>query len=203
MQAALYDDLFCAVQSSLTACAYQRAGKAGSDEEMDDEVDFWLDPETVVFETSPLEEEVYAATYESIKDGSENLAKLISPELIRTYLSTRDFSVIFSVDDDNEDDLMIMVAAVDRSTGVALIKSGNLVDTVSLEKAGNIAKANSASEGMSPYEYCYQFVRQKDSTVSEVQQANSQRRLTALLTEIDTHVLSTYLGKEVQVREDL
>ena len=199
---AIYDDLFYAVRSSLEACAYKRSGKAGTDEEMDEEVEFWLDPETVIFETSPLEEDIYAATYESLKNGREKLSELVSEELINTYLSTRDFSVIFAVDD-TEDQETILVGAVDRSTGVAMLKAENLIDEKSLEQASRIAKSNTGSNSMSPFNYNYRVVKQRDSSLPEVQQANSQRRLIALLSEIDLHVLGRYIGAEVQVRDDL
>jgi hypothetical protein len=198
----VYDDLFSAVRSSLEACAYKRDGQLGSDQEMDEEVDFWLDPETVIFETSPLEEDIYAATYDSLKNGREKLSELVSEELISTYLSTRDFSVIFAVDD-TDDQETILVAAVDRSTGIAMLKVDNLIDEKALDEASKIATGNVGSTKLSPFNYNYRLVKERGDALSEVQQANSQRRLTALLSEIDLHVLSRYVGAEVQVRDDL
>ena len=198
----VYDDLFNAVRSSLEACAYKRSGLTGSDLEMDEEVDFWLDPETVIFETSPSEDDVYAATYDDLKKGREKLAELVSEELINTYLSTRDFSVIFAVDDDDDKET-ILVGAVDRSTGIALLKADNLLDETALEQASKIAKSNTRSSEIVPFDYNYRLVKEQGDHIPEAQQANSQRRLTALLSEIDLHVLGRYIGTEVQVREDL
>ena len=198
----VYDDLFNAVRSSLEACAYKRSGLTGSDQEMDEEVDFWLDPETVIFETSPSEDDVYAATYDDLKKGREKLAELVSEELINTYLSTRDFSVIFAVDDDDDKEI-ILVGAVDRSTGIALLKADNLLDETALEHASKIAKSNTRSSEIVPFDYNYRLVKEQGDHIPEAQQANSQRRLTALLSEIDLHVLGRYIGTEVQVREDL
>ena len=198
----VYDDLFNAVRSSLEACAYKRSGLTGSDQEMDEEVDFWLDPETVIFETSPSEDDVYAATYDDLKKGREKLAELVSEELINTYLSTRDFSVIFAVDDDDDKEI-ILVGAVDRSTGIALLKADNLLDETALEQASKIARSNTRSSEIVPFDYNYRLVKEQGDHIPEAQQANSQRRLTALLSEIDLHVLGRYIGTEVQVREDL
>ena len=198
----VYDDLFNAVRSSLEACAYKRSGLTGSDLEMDEEVDFWLDPETVIFETSPSEDDVYAATYDDLRKGREKLAELVSEELINTYLSTRDFSVIFAVEDDDDKET-ILVGAVDRSTGIALLKADNLLDETALEQASKIAKSNTGSSEIVPCDYNYRLVKEQGDHIPEAQQANSQRRLTALLSEIDLHVLGRYIGTEVQVREDL
>ena len=198
----VYDDLFNAVRSSLEACAYKRSGLTGSDLEMDEEVDFWLDPETVIFETSPSEDDVYAATYDDLKKGREKLAELVSEELINTYLSTRDFSVIFAVDDDDDKET-ILVGAVDRSTGIALLKADNLLDETALEQASKIARSNTGTSEIVPCDYSYRLVKEQGDHIPEAQQANSQRRLTALLSEIDLHVLGRYIGTEVQVREDL
>ena len=198
----LYDDLFNAVQSSLEACAYKRSGLTGSDQEMDDEVDFWLDPETVIYETSPLEEDVYAATYDDLKKGREKLSELVSEELINTYLSTRDFSVIFAVDD-TDDQETILVGAVDRSSGIAMLKADNLLDENALEQASQIARSNTGSSEIRPFDYSYRLIKEQGDHIPEAQQANSQRRLTALLSEIELHVLSRYIGAEVKVREDL
>ena len=198
----LYDDLFNAVRSSLEACAYKTSGLTGSDQEMDDEVDFWLDPETVIYETSPLEEDIYAATYDDLKKGREKLSELVSEELINTYLSTRDFSVIFAVDD-TDDQETILVGAVDRSSGIAMLKADNLLDEKALEQASQIARSNTGSSEIRPFDYSYRLIKEQGDHIPEAQQANSQRRLTALLSEIDLHVLGRYIGKEVQVREDL
>ena len=198
----LYDDLFNAVRSSLEACAYKTSGLTGSDQEMDDEVDFWLDPETVIYETSPLEEDVYAATYDDLKKGREKLSELVSEELINTYLSTRDFSVIFAVDD-TDDQETILVGAVDRSSGIAMLKADNLLDEKALEQASQIARSNTGSSEIRPFDYSYRLIKEQGDHIPEAQQANSQRRLTALLSEIELHVLSRYIGAEVQVREDL
>ena len=197
-----YDDLFNAVRSSLEACAYKRSGLTGSDLEMDEEVDFWLDPETVIFETSPSEDDVYAATYDDLRKGREKLAELVSEELINTYLSTRDFYVIFAVDD-ADDKETILVGAVDRYTGIALLKADNLLDETALEQASKIARSNTGSSEIVPFDYSYRLVKEQGDHIPEAQQANSQRRLTALLSEIDLHVLGRYIGTEVQVREDL
>ena len=198
----LYDDLFNAVRSSLEACAYKTSGLTGSDQEMDDEVDFWLDPETVIYETSPLEEDVYAATYDDLKKGREKLSELVSEELINTYLSTRDFSVIFAVDD-TDDQETILVGAVDRSSGIAMLKADNLLDEKALEQASQIARSNTGSSEIRPFDYSYRLIKEQGDHIPEAQQANSQRRLTALLSEIELHVLGRYIGTEVQVREDL
>ena len=198
----LYDDLFNAVRSSLEACAYKRSDLTGSDQEMDDEVDFWLDPETVIYETSPLEEDVYAATYDDLKKDREKLSELVSEELINTYLSTRDFSVIFAVDD-TDDQETILVGAVDRSSGIAMLKADNLLDEKALEQASQIARSNTGSSEIRPFDYSYRLIKEQGDHIPEAQQANSQRRLTALLSEIELHVLGRYIGTEVQVREDL
>ena len=195
-----YKDLFASITSALEAVWHKLDDKKGSDLEMDLEVDFWCDPQTVLFETSAGDDEIYAATLDDIDDTDEQLSSLITKDIVDTYLRSQDFAVIFGIDEDDEN---ILVAAVDRSTGVALVKPDNILDSTTLEQTRAIAESNKDSNEPVPIVLKYQLVLPRDREVEKRKKDNATRRLTALLTDIEVAALESSLGCSIEIREDL
>lgn len=199
--ALVYDELMGSVKAILTAFEYKNSGKFGTDSEMDDEVEFWLDPELVVFESSPDEEDVLASTYEDLLDDVAEDDPVLSKEIVQTYLSTTD--LILVVGSDSEDLTEIRIGTVDRSTGVALVNAHLPTDPKILEERAAIATTNTGGDKDVPCDYAYQLITGKNSKLTQTQKAASFRRLSNFMTAIDTHILSYYLGTNVEIREDL
>jgi hypothetical protein len=173
-------------------------------EEFQEDIDFWYDPEIVLYNSDLGSEEIEAATYDDIDVEDDYLGRFLSSEICRTYLSTRDFALVVGVSDDDEHGLSLCVGVIDRSTGVAMINASNLLDAESLQQFAEIATHNAKEQySKVPIVRKYQRMASENNKLSKVQMENSQRRLTSLLSEIDQHVLSRYLGKEVKADEAL
>lgn len=194
----VYDDLFGAVSAVLAAYSYKLNGHTGEDEDMDGEVDFWLDPEAVIFETSPNYNEVSCGEYKDLFHKDSFASEFLSQDIARTYLSSREIAVILGRDEDT-----LMLALVDRSNGTALIKPSHIFDEKALEAAKQVAQANASTEVPSPMNVGYRFVVPQDSKLTTAQRDNAKRRLINMMSEIDIYVLSQYAGHEIKVREDL
>jgi len=198
-----YENLFDSVRSAIEAYVYSNSDAKGSDPEMDDEVSFWLDPQKVLFETAPDEDDIFAATLEDLKGDTSLVGELISRDIVQTYLSTEDFAVLIGVSEEDDDQDATLVAAIDRTTGIALLKPDNIFDDKALEKAAKAARSNTDSEKLVPVDYRYQFIMPTIHKLTKTQENNSRRRLTSLLTDIDSFVLQQHVGHEIQFRDDL
>jgi hypothetical protein len=171
--------------------------------EFEEDIEFWFDPEIVLYNSTLDSEEIEAASYEDLDPSDEYLGLFLSEDICKTYLSTRDFALIIAVSD-GDGDTQLCVGAVDRSTGVALINDSDILNLEDLKRFAKVAEANSVTKGeKTPILRKYQRVCSKDAKLTKVQIDNSQRRLTSLLSEIDQHVLSRFLGKTIRSDETL
>lgn len=178
----------------------------GTDEEEEfrEDIDFWLAPEIVLYNSELGSDEIEAASYDDIELEDDYLGLFISEEVLKTYLSTRDFALVVGVAEPKPDEMLLCVGAVDRSTGVAMVNSTNLLDLQALTEFAKVAIKNANNDGeKEPIQRKYQLVTKESSEVSTPQVQNSKRRLISLLSAIDQHVLSSFLGKEVKAEEDL
>jgi hypothetical protein len=173
-------------------------------EEFQEDIDFWLDPEIVLYNSELGSDEIEAASYDDIELDDDYLGLFLSEDVLKTYLSTRDFALVVGVSEVKADEMLLCIGAVDRSTGVAMINASNLLDTEALTEFAKVAikNANTAGE-KEPIQRKYQLVMKEDAELDTPQRNNSKRRLISLLSAIDQHVLSSFLGKEVRTEEDL
>jgi hypothetical protein len=173
-------------------------------EEFQEDIDFWLDPEIVLYNSELGSDEIEAASYDDIELDDDYLGLFLSEDVLKTYLSTRDFALVVGVSEVKADEMLLCIGAVDRSTGVAMINANNLLDTEALTEFAKVAikNANTAGE-KEPIQRKYQLVMKEDAELDTPQRNNSKRRLISLLSAIDQHVLSSFLGKEVRTEEDL
>lgn len=173
-------------------------------EEFQEDIDFWLDPEIVLYNSELGSDEIEAASYDDIELDDDYLGIFLSEEVVKTYLSTRDFALVVGVSEANADEMLLCIGAVDRSTGVAMVNASNLLDTETLTEFAKIAIKNSSTDGdKEPIQRKYQLVIKDGTEVDTPQKKNSKRRLISLLSAVDQHVLSSFLGKEVRTDEEL
>lgn len=164
------------------------------------EIDFWLDDDTVIFISSPDDDEVYAAEYGDLKGDIGYLAEFISPEFIRTYLSTGELTVVISSSDSGGKAADARVAVVDRSTGLAMIHPENLFDKDRLERVSNIAKNNTlSSENLKSWKSNYALVCKQGDKTQGKEKDLSRNRLVSMLCDIEVHALSNYVGHQVRI----
>ena len=168
------------------------------DQDFIDEYDFWFDPVSILYDSDPSTACIDSAAVDDIDLAEDDyLSKFLTQDIINTYLSSGELAlVVASSEIDNE--VASLVAAVDRSTGVALFSSHNLFDLEYLDGAASIASRNSVVEEKQPINRAYNLSKHSDNQISELGQNNSRRRLLSLLQDIDMHVLSRHIGKEVK-----
>ena len=122
MPETLLNELTDTVQQCLDCISHQNKGEPNI-EKVD--LDFWLDPKSVIFMTSPETEDIYCAKLDDLDTKSEFLEIILDKAIISTFLTTEDLILVLAAQDSpNLYDLRM--AAIDRSTGCALIRTENL-----------------------------------------------------------------------------
>jgi hypothetical protein len=194
------EEVLDCIQEALACCEYEGTDKQ---EEFQDDIDFWLDPEIVLYNSEVDSDEIEASRYGEIDVQGCWLEVFLTEDIIRTYLSTKDLALVVSAKDEG-DDCYLVVGAVDRATGVAMLNDSNLLDSGILTENAKIAVANAtSSNGLKAITRKYQMIIGSNSTVEKQRVDNSKRRLTSFLSDIDQHVLSKFMGKEITAREEL
>jgi hypothetical protein len=178
--------------------ALEEHNKQTEDQDFIDEYEFWFDPGAILYDSDPSTACIDSAGLDDIDLADDDyLSKFLTKDIINTYLSSGELAlVVASSEIDNE--VASLVAAVDRSTGVALFSLDNLFDPEYLDGAASIATRNSVVEDKQPITRGYKLSKHNDSQISDLVQNNSRRRLLSLLQDIDMHVLSRHIGKEVK-----
>jgi hypothetical protein len=171
--------------------------------EFEEDIEFWFDPEIVLYNSTLDSEDIEAASYEDLDPSDEYLGLFLSEDICKTYLSTRDFALVVAVSDGDKIP-QLCIGVIDRSKGVALINTANILDPSSLQKFADIALRNATTKGeKTPIIRKYQRLSGTNTKLTAVQLDNAQRRLTSLLSEIDQYVLSRFVGKEIKSDEAL
>lgn len=168
-----------------------------------EEFDFWFDEEAILYDTDPDSECIDSASADQIDTEHEYLGRFLNKDVVQTYLKSGEL-VLLVASNETDDGLMTCIAAVDRSTGVALLNTADIFDKHILKEAAAITVANSdAGDNLLPIERHYKLITSKGLNVEQSKIDFSRRRLTALLSDIDVHILSQYLGSPIQSRDDL
>lgn len=165
-----------------------------------EEASFWLDDDTVIFISSPDDDEIYAAEYGDLNGDLGYFAAFINQEFIQTYLSTGDLVVLISSNDSDLEGVDARVAVADRSSGMALIHPENLFDKSRLANIAAIAQDNTlTSDNLKSWESNYALVCRKGAEKQTKERDLSRNRLVSMLTDIEVHALSNYLGQQVRI----
>jgi hypothetical protein len=194
------EEVLDGIKEALACCEYKGTDK---EEEFRDDISFWLDPDIVLYNSEVGSDEIEASSYDDLGIQGSWLELFLTEDIARTYLSTRDFALVISAEDIG-DDCYLVVGAVDRSTGIALLNESNLLDPDTLAGNAKIAVSNTRSKGdLTPILRKYSLIIGAECSLPKQRVENSKRRLTALLSEIDQQVLSKFLGKEITAKEEL
>ena len=198
----LQDELQQQVHLILTTLHAHQQGSTDSD--LADEYDFWCDPSCVLYDSDPNSEAIDAVAVDDLELTDPYIARVLNKDIVDTYLSTGDFAILLTSTEDKHGRLLTAIGVVDRSTGVAMINPEDLFDEEHLSDASEIALANTENKSnLQPIQRCYKLVTSSDLGLPQETIDFSRRRLSALLTDIDVHILARYLDSEVQVRDDL
>lgn len=165
-----------------------------------EESDFWLDDDTVVFISSPEDDDIFAADYVELNGDLGYFAEFIDHDFIKTYLSTGDLVLIISSNDSGLEAVDARVAVADRSSGMALIHPKNLFDKSRLAEIAAVAQDNTiSSDNLKSWESNYALVCRKGDEEQTKERDLSRNRLVSMLGDIEVHALSKYLGKQVRI----
>lgn len=203
MTNSLRDELFSNVQGCLQAYAYSTNIIKGEDPELEGDAEFWLDPKSVVFLSSPKDQDIYCGEIDDlIQNPIGALEWVINDDILSKCISENNLNLAVLVCKEDEDTDETYVAVVDRGTGCAYVRKENLTDN---DKLSNDAKTADFNKGhqqeMKPTKTHYRKLsipgnRLDDETIKE-----SYERLMNLLVEIERQALSKYMGRELRINE--
>lgn len=166
-----------------------------------DEVEFWMDSNTVIYLTSPDEDELHAATYDDLSEELDFFDEFITRDFISTYLTTGELLLIICAED--QDSRNAQVAVADRSTGIALVHPGNLFDSERLSRISDVASENSIdAKDLKPWISSYRLVTRQDKTEDSKSKSLSKNRLVSMLNEIEINAVSRYTGKNFRLANE-
>ncbi|KZR78044.1 hypothetical protein [Prochlorococcus marinus] len=209
MPETLLNELTDTVQQCLACISHQNKGEPNIEKA---DLDFWLDPKSVIFMTSPETEDIYCAKLDDLDTKSEFLEIILDEAIITTFLTTEDLILVLAAQDlTNLYD--VRLAAIDRSTGCALIRTENLFNKDMLER--NILQTVENSTEPSKQFWLHRYFDNKSWQFRKVAYkrisypgnnfhkrfiSNSYRRLQSFVLDIETHILSKF--NEVEIQED-
>lgn len=163
-----------------------------------EEVEFWMDKDTVIYLNSPVDDEIHAATYDDLSEGLGFFEEFITRDFISTYLSTGDLILIICAED--EESRNAQVAVADRATGIALVHPGNLFNSERLSRISDIASDNSINtDDLKPWVSNYRLVTRQGETDDTNTRTLSKNRLVSMLNEIEINALCRYTGKDFRL----
>ncbi len=212
MSETLLNELIDTVQQCLACISHQIKGEPNIEKA---DLNFWLDPKSVIFMTSPETEEIYCAQLDDLETKSEFLEIILDQAIISTFLTTQDLILVLAAQD-SPNLYDIRMAAIDRSTGCALIRTENLFNKSMLER--NIDKTIEDSTETSNQFWLRRYSENKSWQFRKVAYkrisypgnhfhkrfiSNSYRRLQSFLLDIETHILSKFNEAEIQEKDNL
>ena len=205
----ILNELSNTVQQCLACISNQNKGEPNIDKA---DLDFWLDPKSVIFMTSPETEEIYCAKLDDLETKSDLLEIILDKAIISTFLTTEDLILVLAAQD-SPNLYDVRMAAIDRSTGCALIRTENLFNKDILER--NILKTIGDSTEPSKHFWLHRYSDNKSWQFRKVAYkrisypgnnfhkrfiSNSYRRLQSFVLDIETHILAKF--NEVEIQED-
>ena len=205
----ILNELSNTVQKCLACISNQNKGEPNIEKA---DLDFWLDPKSVIFMTSPETEDIYCAKLDDLDTKSEFLEIILDKDIISTFLTTEDLILVLAAQD-SPNLYDVRIAAIDRSTGFALIRTENLFNKDMLER--NILKTFENSTEPSKQFWLNRYSDNKSWQFRKVAYkrisypgnnfhkrfiSNSYRRLQSFVLDIETHILSKF--NEVEIQED-
>ena len=201
MPETLLNELIDTVKQCLACISYQNKGEPNI-EKVD--LDFWLDPKSVIFMTSPEKEDIYCAQLDDLDTKNEFLEIILDQAIIATFLTTQDLILVVAAQD-SPNFYDIRMAGIDRSTGCALIRTENLFNKDILER--NIDQTSQDCTEPSNQSWLHRYSDNKSWQFRQVVYkrisypgnrfhkrfiSNSYRRLQSFLLDIETHILSKF-----------
>ena len=201
MPETLLNELTDTVQQCLACISHQEKGEPNIEKA---DLDFWLDPKSVIFMTSPETEDIYCAKLDDLDTKSEFLEIILDQAIVSTFLTTEDLILVLAAQD-SPNLYDVRMAAIDRSTGCALIRTENLFNKEMLER--NILKTIEDSTEPSNQFWLHRYSDNKSWRFRKVAYkrisypgnnfhkrfiSNSYRRLQSFVLDIETHILSKF-----------
>ena len=205
----ILNELSNTVQQCLACISNQNKGEPNIKKA---DLDFWLDPKSVIFMTSPEIKDIYCAKLDDLDTKSELLEIILNEAIVSTFLTTEDLILVLAAQD-SPNLYDVRMAAIDRSTGCALIRNENLFNKEMLER--NILKTIEDSREPSNQFWMNRYSDNKSWQFRKVAYkrisypgnnfhkrfiSNSYRRLQSFVLDIETHILSKF--NEVEIQED-
>jgi len=205
------DELIDAVMRCLACISNQHTGKPDIEK---NNLDFWLDLDSVVFMTSPGMDDIHCAQLDDLTTHSELFEIILDQSIISTFLTTEDLILMLSVMH-SQSLYDLRMAAIDRSTGCALVRTQNLFDKSILEKSinkTNQALSDSADQpwlerysdnkawefGVAPY----RRISYPGNIINKRLIDNSYRRLRSFLLAIEMHTLAKFNGLKAEENDE-
>ncbi len=93
MSETLLNELIDTVQQCLTCISHQIKGEPNIEKA---DLNFWLDPKSVIFMTSPETEDIYCAQLDDLETKSEFLEIILDQAIISTFLTTQDLILVLA-----------------------------------------------------------------------------------------------------------
>lgn len=174
------------------AIAVERNLRDCTDEEKDS-VQFFLDPDHVLYFTSPTSTSVRCQDIPTIKAGHKPFNALLNADIANTYLSSGELVIASCIA--NKFGTMV-VGVFDRSTGLGLLVNENWVDPEKL--ADQVTRAVKVDS----FEWDILEVIPPFFEDNTPQAARSRDRLNNLLQECKSYTLSKVSGLDIELTED-
>ena len=204
----ILNELSNTVQQCLACISNQNKGEPNIEKA---DLDFWLDPKSVIFMTSPEMEHIYCAKLDDLDTKSELLEIILDEAIVSTFLTTEDLILVLAAQD-SPNLYDVRMAAIDRSTGCALIRTENLFNKDILER--NIHTIRDSTEPSKQFwlhryfdnkswqfrKVAYKRISYPGNNFHKRFISNSYRRLQSFVLDIETHILSKF--NEVELQED-
>ena len=180
------EDLKAVMCGPVSAYDYKHNGT--KDVADDEDVEFWLNPELVLYSSSPTEDSISCGSIKDILDYMGELSHIINHDIAQTYLTTEDLILIYSVGDGDKGQTMYM-GGFDRSTGIGLIRTNNVIDKEVIKR----------EVGENNRQLPYQKMTYKERSLDDKLGKYSFRRLLSMLMDIDQHITSDIVGRPLEI----
>jgi hypothetical protein len=162
-------------------------------ESLKDQVDFYNDPETVVYWITTASNSVMCADKENLLlDGNPLQYWLVNKEILSTYLSSNDLGLVVALSGEMDSGI---VGAFDRSTGLGLYNANDWFDEDRIRNEAALSSVNKAF----PMEYVE--VVQPGIDATSPGSIRSVVRMRNLLADCRSHQLTTACGFEIQLTD--